>query len=258
MPEADPKNSQLREATKDYFYKTAEAIHNHFPGLTANQLTMFRAVASIASTEAIIKSEDKPYRKLAGVLGYIAFELADGVDGNLANIRAMEVNEPTNLRGNLYDTLSDKTVETYDCFRVAYRSMENGDRIGAILNILAGITSAHPATARAKAEAENIVVKENGLGTRPVRSTCIGLNIAFGNNKHISRVLGATILAMNLHTTRCRISALRDDESKHIVGPLNNDRKQLEARLRYPSLVAFSAISAGIGIRKMQKMRVMK
>ncbi len=247
MPEADPKNSQLREATKDYFYKTAEVIHSRFPGLTANQLTIFRAVASIASTEAIIKSEGQPLNKIAGILGYTAFELADGVDGNLANIRAAEVGEPTNLRGNLYDTLSDKTVETYDCFRVASRSMENGDKLGAAINILAGITSALPATVRAKAEANNIVVKENGLGTRPVRSALIGINIAFGQNKSVSRVLGASILAMNIHTTRCRISALRDEESKHVVGPLNNERKQLEARLRYPSLVAFSAVATVVG-----------
>jgi len=255
MPDADPKNSQLRESTKDYFYKAAEIIHNKFPSVTANQLTIFRAVASMASTEAMIKSEGRPEFKVASMLGYTAFELADGVDGNLANIRAEEANEPTNLRGNLYDTISDKTVETYDCFRIASRSIENGDQIGATINILAGITSALPALFRAKAEAKNKVVKESGLGTRPVRSTLIGLNIAFGNNKNVSRVLGASVLAMNLHTTRCRISALRNEESKHIVGPLNNDRKQLEARLRYPSLVAFSAISIGVGASMLKRNR---
>jgi phosphatidylglycerophosphate synthase len=252
MTDYDPKNSQLREATTDSFYKTANLIHGAFPKLTANQLTMGRAIASIIATEGIVRATT-PRDRIIGCIGYTAFELADGVDGHLANIRAEEHNVPTNLRGNLYDTLSDKTVETYDCFRAAGRSIQQNDKFGATINILAGITSPLPALFRAKAEANNLVVKESGLGTRPVRSSLIGFNLALGENKTTSRVLGASILAMNIHTATSRFMATRNDESKQLLGPLDNERKQLEAKLRYPALVVFSVAAVGVGAKLLRK-----
>ena len=254
MTDFDPKNSHLRESTKDYFYKTADLLHDKLPGLTANQLTIGRAIASIGASEAIVRATTSR-DKLVACIGYTAFELLDGVDGHLANIRAEEHNVPTNLRGNLYDTLSDKTVETYDCFRAANRSIHNGDKIGATINVLAGVTSSMPALFRAKAEANNLVVKENGLGTRPVRSGLIGLNLAFGGNKNVSRALGASVLAMNVHTATGRYLATRVKGSKNLLGPLNNEKKQLEAKLRYPALAVFSIASIGVGIGIMRKTR---
>jgi phosphatidylglycerophosphate synthase len=251
MSEVNPQNSQLRESTKDYFYKTADLLHKTFPNLTANQLTMGRAIATVVSSEAIVRSSHRRSR-IPSSLGYIAFELADGVDGNLARIRDIDDNSPS-LRGNLYDTISDKTVETYNCFRVAYRSIESGDNVGATINVLAGITSPLPALFRAKAEANNLVVKENGLGTRPVRSALIGFNLALGENKHTTRVLGASILAMNIHTASTRFMATRSEKSKLILGTLDNDTKQLEAKLRYPALALFSVASVGVGINLLKK-----
>jgi phosphatidylglycerophosphate synthase len=252
MSETSPQNSQLRESTKDYFYKTADLIHRNYPSLTANQLTMGRAIASMLATEGIVRSSQSK-KKLISVLGYTAFELLDGVDGHLANIRALESDTPTNLRGNLYDTMSDKTVETYNCFKVASRSLNNQDRIGATLNTLAGVTSSLPALFRAKAESNNLVVKENGIGTRPVRATLIGLNLAFGNNKHVSRVIGGSILGMNIHTATKRYFASKNRQSKNVVGYLDNDKKQLEAKLRYPALTIFSLGATAMGYRFLKK-----
>lgn len=247
MSEVDPKNSPVREATKDYFYKAAEYLHSYFPNMTANQLTMLRALALIGASEALINTDDDRILKFASSIAYTAFELADGIDGHLANIEAQEQNRETNLRGNLYDALSDKATEVYNCFRIAERSFANGDQVGGVINVLAGISCPLPATLRARAEKHNMVVKENGLGTRPVRATMIGLNVAFGGNRFISTPLGVIVLAMNAYTTARRIGAVDNPNCAHVIGTLDNDKKQLEAKLRYPSLGAFTVASAGIG-----------
>lgn len=247
MSEIDPKNSPIRDATKDHFFKVAEIIHNAAPYLTANQLTMIRSLAVIASSEVLINTDENPVLKFASMVAYTASELFDGVDGHLANIEAEEQNRETHLRGNVYDAMTDKATEVYNCFRIAERSYKNGDHLGATINILAGITCPLPATFRARSERNNMVVKEMGLGTRPVRATMIGLNVAFGGNRTISRGLGFAVLCMNSYTTIRRIGAQDNPNSSHVIGELNNHKKQNEAKFRYPSLATFSIVSAGVG-----------
>ncbi len=236
------KNSVLREMTDKPFKKFASHLHNNYPRLTANHVTLLTAAASIMTTEFLIRNNEDILSRAVGSIAYVGSRSGDRLDGALAEER-----KETTLFGNLLDALMDKTVESADCFRVALRSLENGDRIGATLNFLAGMTSPLPALFRADAEANNTIVKEGGMGTRPVRSGLIFLNVLFGKNKHVSRVLGGTILAMNLSTTISRINAKNNSDAKHYVGILNNEKAQNEAKVRRKALSIFSAVAIVFG-----------
>jgi len=252
LEQASPNNSPLRESAKDITQSVAVFIDEKFPRITPNQLTMARAVAALGVSALLAKTES-PKVKFAGALGYTLFELADAVDGNLARIKAERNGEETKLNGNLIDALSDKAVESAACYLIAERSIRNGDKIGAAVNILAGITAPLPALFRARAEKHNLVVKESSYGTRPIRSALTGLDLVFGGNRVTSQILGATLAGMNSTTTIRRMGAVRNPDSKEVVGELNNDRKRLESRLRYPALAVFSLGSLAVGLKMLDR-----
>jgi len=252
MEQVNPNNSPLRESANGLTHNVAMYIHENFPSVTPNQLTIIRAVAALGVSAVLAKTES-PKIKFVGAVGYTIFELADALDGSLARIKAEEKGEDTKLNGNLIDALSDKAVESGASFLVAERSIRNGDKIGAAINILAGITAPLPSVFRARAEKHNLVVKESSYGTRPVRSALTGLNLAFGGNRISSQILGAILAGSNGFTAIRRMGAVKNPDSKEVLGELNNEKKQLESRLRYPALAVFSIGALAVGLKMLDR-----
>lgn len=252
MEQVNPNNSPLRESAKGLTDEIALYIHDKFPSITPNHITIARAAAALGVSVVLAKTEN-PKVKFAGALGYTLFELADALDGSLALIKAEENGEETKINGNLIDALSDKVVESGACFLVAERSIRNGDKIGAVLNILAGVSAPLPSVFRARAEKHNLVVKESSYGTRPIRSTLTGLDLTFGGNRVTSQILGAILTGTNSFTAIRRMGAVRNPDSKEVLGELNNDKKQLESRLRYPALALFSIGAIAVGVKMLDR-----
>lgn len=252
MEQSNPNNSPLRDSASNITHNVAMFIHEKFPEVTPNQLTVARAIGALGVSLLLAKTEN-PKVKFAGALGYTFFELADAIDGSLARIRAEENGEETKLNGNLIDALSDKAVESGACFLIAQRSIRNGDKIGAALNILAGITAPLPSVFRARAEKHNLVVKESSYGTRPIRSALTGLDLTFGGNRATSQILGGILAGTNGFTAIRRMGAVRNPDSTEVLGELNNEKKQLESRLRYPALAVFSIGALAVGLKLLDK-----
>ena len=244
---AETNNSRLRALFKNPVESVAIRLTESYPGLTASHIT---AAGTLACLGAAVTAAQAPRTARAVSWMHLAGSLSDALDGPVARAEAARTGGQTTSAGAMFDTLNDRIQEQGAAMSQADIAFGRGDRLGGLLLLAFGATSALPSLARSHAEAKGIVVAEGLLGSRHTRVTlnCLG----YFWNKHPNRVrlLALTGTALNVYNAGTRVSALQPG-SRHNKGRLD-EQKQIAARKRRTML---SVLGAGFAVGSAVKAR---
>ncbi len=154
--------SWLRKMTDPPLQWTTERIHDVFPEITADQVTIAGGLGVAAgSMMQMYQSQEVPSRETQSMTPLIILSaglVADAVDGKMAKING------TYGKGNgaLYDAVTDRTNNAFLAMTRMYQAHAKGSLSGEVLAMTSGMTGLLPSWYRALAEAKAIPVNEGG------------------------------------------------------------------------------------------------
>ncbi len=191
-----PRNSAVRKFFQKSLENTASTVHEHFPQLTANHISILSLVgvsATVLCTALLERKTGTISKKQAFwlILLYVLSSILDGFDGTLAREIAQkhpEIVQPkidSILHGQNVDVTGDRIGEAALALLGMVRAEQHTDTLWFISASLAAITNPLPSVLRAKTEeltpdngqvgSPDLKIKEGGrnilesLGTRQGR-----------------------------------------------------------------------------------------
>ncbi|GEM_PF-6857966 len=247
----DPtRNGFIRDRTKPYMHNLTMKIHERWPKLTPNKVTLASLsaqAAGISLAEAVNRSNISGWKrsalKTAGLLFHAAGALGDGFDGELARIKNQELPGSHDQRlGGHIDYFSDRLTEITASRQRQKTAHKKGNSLGETAALADEITTCLPGVARAVTEAKGKAASEQGknifemLGTRVGRVVLIEAATAF---PRYQEAIDFTAASANIYAAHERLKAGRSNEPEIVPG-----KKREDAKLRVVYLAALSAISA--------------
>ncbi|MBI3955311.1 CDP-alcohol phosphatidyltransferase family protein [Candidatus Gottesmanbacteria bacterium] len=157
---SETRNSPLREMSSGAIQFVVNRLHEAFPDLTPNHLTLLGVVGvATASTLLTLRkgnasSKDKALTAVS-FFSLVVSAIGDGLDGTLA--RTSEAENPGSMNpeiGQLLDVLADRTGENAMAFSRAFQAHKKHNRLGVTLALIEAITSSLPSLMRAFDEKE--------------------------------------------------------------------------------------------------------
>ncbi len=240
---AAPQNSPLRKFFRAPVESALNVIDRRWPWIQPDHITLAGTVV-VLGVDAVVARYPR-----SGIFlwpAYAAASLTDILDGSLARRQAAQTGTKTTSKGAIIDTVSDKTQELMTWYSLAVMARRRGDRVATVLHTLSGMSSTLPALFRARAEAGEVTVAENAIGSRSVRGIVAGVAMGLNGNRLISRALAGSMTAMNITTALQRSRALVPG-SKYKFGTLDDLDKVEAAQERYQVLKAVSPVGIAIG-----------
>lgn len=247
MPErvTTPRNSRIRNLTKDYMMAIAAGVYNIAPWLTPNEITLggFIGVAGVATYAAVLnrttKVEDTKFqRTIAGVI-YTALCLSDGLDGALERyLQSIDSSRKSTVTGALLDVTSDRMQELALALSRAASAYQRGDRLGEVLAYGAALTNPLSSGVRAGGEGyADRVFAENGNNWAEFFGTRLGRAIIGGvatqapefYGIQVQNIADVVLIASNLASSVGRMEVILGNGPR--AGLSNQERA--EARQRF-------------------------
>ncbi len=204
MSSASTRNSGLRKVTKNPIRRVVEAVGEKAPWINANRITAAGTIGVFVADYLVIKH---PKLKKTATAVHTGSSIADSFDGEWERWEVEEKGKEPSKNGPLIDVLADKLQEVTTFASQAIRARRSGNNLAAVAYLAAAATSPLPALFRARAESRGQVVKEGGLGTRPVRATIGAVGIAFADRPVLPLMLGAGTAA--IESSQRRYTALQ-------------------------------------------------
>lgn len=167
--ELSPRNSRLRNLSKEPATKVVAFLNKVFPWLTPNEITILgtAGVGALSLYVTRLEKEGRIDNKTAVkiISSYLALSGTDFLDGSLARYLA-ETGQGTHDSsvGQLVDSLSDRVQEAFSAWMAMYLAAHRGDKIWLITATLSAFTNPLSSLVRAYAEKHGIVVPETGKG----------------------------------------------------------------------------------------------
>jgi phosphatidylglycerophosphate synthase len=251
-----PRNSKAREIAKKPLTKIVELLHNAFPWLTPNQVTILgtAGLGALVVYTSQLEKEGKIdlQTSLKLLAAFAALSGTDAIDGSLARYKAKlgDTSHDSNV-GQLVDSLSDRVQEAFLSWLAMYRAAQQGDKLWLITATLTAITNPLSSIVRAWAESKGIAVPESGnnlfelLGTRLGRAatstTRLLPPLEVGETSAQAIIDGLTAAA----TTKITVSRLQAvQEGQLSEEPLALDEETIKnAKRRFNLLTGLSVIT---------------
>jgi phosphatidylglycerophosphate synthase len=214
-----------------------EAVGEKAPWINANRITAAGAAGVLIADYLFVKH---PKLKKTATALHVGSSVADAFDGEWERWQVEEKGKEPSQNGPLYDVLADKSQEVATFTAQAIKAKKDGKNLASAAYLLAAATSPLPALFRARAESGGHIVKEGGLGTRPVRAAIGAVGIAFGDRSSVPLLLGAGAAAQNIYTASQRYHAA-EPGSPHCIGRLEDAQAVESSQQRYNALQLASA-----------------
>jgi len=156
------RSSWIRDRTNPLTKGFAESLHNIFPGITANYLTIAGGIGVAAGSALRVWSRENhdcdPRLALASLGILIAGFAMDSIDGKMSKLWGTEG------EGAVLDATVDRINNLFLGLTRMHTSSTKDSTLGEILAIGATLTGTLPSMARAKLESEGIAPNEGGKG----------------------------------------------------------------------------------------------
>lgn len=238
------RNNGLRRVVSSPVNETVDFIDEKLPWVTPNMITAASTAGMLALNYLSIKH---PKKGFAIGVAQTAVVLGDLLDGSLARRKATNNGTKTTLGGALADSLSDKIQEVGHGLALSRRARRQGHAFSGAMHLLSGVTAPLPALARSEAESKGVIVREGGLGTRPLRATYSIVNTALLNNRPLAAgALSAFTAAQNIMTAYRRHDAANNPGSPHRIGVIEDPVQMADSGTRFRALGVVTGMAAGI------------
>lgn len=156
--DSERQNSQLRKIASGVVQPMVETLHERFPSVTANHLSILGGLGVALGAYLANRGDSKSSLILMG-LG----NATDGIDGALARTIAAEDPSAIDLmRGDIVDSTSDVVKQLAMNLAQITAAHKRGDRIGETMAYLATVSSPLSTLSRARAEASGEAVQDTG------------------------------------------------------------------------------------------------
>ena len=258
------RNSELRMQTAGMVQNVVDRLHRNLPDLSPTHLNILGAlgvgIGSILSTQRNGKNllHDKVLSTTSlSLIG--ASESLDALDGTLARTIARESPGRINFRrGQLYDTLSDRSQELFMALAHAVYAQKRGDQSGTIMALLNAATNTFPSTARAYAESHGKAVPETERGILGIAGTRAGraiLGVAATIFPEIHGIPNQVILDTLVTSINIANAFDRLRSAKRQTHPPLSQTTRDEATERFKTLALFAGLSLGATLLTYLKLR---
>jgi phosphatidylglycerophosphate synthase len=240
----------LRELIESPLDVTARYIHENYPLLTANVVTVAGGLAMAAMDVGMVLVPNHA-KKFA--VAHSIIRIKDLIDGRLADLEAEDNGGYRSNVGAFLDTFFDRANDYIEGGTLAIRAVQEGDyRIGPLIHTGSGVTSSWPSLGRARAEANAVGVPEGGGGTAAARAGYGVLAHLLTDHPKATRAISAFSAAQNIRTARHRLQATAEN-SEYASGSVS-DKKIKLAKIRYPMLGTISILEGAIALKFLSKL----
>ncbi len=183
----DSRNGFLRQRTSSTVQKITGKLHQRFPEVTPNHLTIAGLIGvSLAGAYAAYEQNSKgekyyssPFSILLPLSVMFGSMLCDALDGSLA--RTIQKENPlahNSSSGQQVDGLADRMSELMLGIIRMVAAHNRNDPLGEIIAFTATLTNAFPSLLRGFAEEQGHIVPETGKGLTGLLGTRIGRSTA--------------------------------------------------------------------------------
>lgn len=240
---SETRNSRLRELSAGLIETVTGRIHQTFPYLTPDHITLFGSVGTAVGSALAMGGNQALTLATLGLAN-----LSDAFDGALARTIERELPGSIDFKsGAIKDALSDRFQELFMAISRAVTAHRRVDKIGSLVALSAALTNSLPSTARAFAESRGIAVPESGRGAMGILGTRVGrgsLGVAATAFPEIKGV-PVQIVADILVTIANLAAAI--DRAKRINGasPALSRETQADAQTRLKALMVFTGLALG-------------
>ncbi|HEY5442847.1 MAG TPA: CDP-alcohol phosphatidyltransferase family protein [Candidatus Saccharimonadales bacterium] len=239
------QNSPLRKLVADPVDKAVTFIHEKFPAVQPDHLTIAGTLMVLGAAALAIKNPEKPIRTTAL---FTAGCVTDIGDGALKRKQIEEGIGEATIDGVLLDSLADRIQEIAIFLALSVIARRRDNDVAADNYLVAAVTSALPAVWRAKAEEQGLIVAEATLGGRVPRAVGAGAGIAFNKNQDATDILSAIAKLNNLLTAGDRRDVVQNGaESPHYRGSDTREKFMREAAIKKKALVRMAMAGAVAG-----------
>jgi phosphatidylglycerophosphate synthase len=256
-PSADnTRNSAIREITAPLRKKIVEKLHEEFPDLSPDHLSILAAVGvGIGAVFAAVENKRKgsDLVKLVTAAELVVSSALDAFDGELA--RLLEKSSPQKIdffKGGLKDAAGDRLQELFLWLSHYYAARQRGDRKGEVTALCSLVTNTLPSIARAYTENRGYTVLETGirpdrfLGSRFGRVVVGIVGAVYPEIKNIPvQAIGDGLVAVsNLASFYERLRVGRNGQPEELS---LEKKKEAQARLFVLTGLALVSLSSAIG-----------
>lgn len=239
------RNNPLREVFQRPIGAAVDLIDARAPWITPDGITVSGTLGVLAVDFLIA---GRPNNSPALNAAHAALNVTDILDGGLARKRAEDRGIETTNKGAILDTLSDKLQEFAVFAALSQKAAKNGNNGASTVHLLAGMSSVMPALFRSRAEASGGIVKEGGLGTRPVRALMGIAALSASNRPCVSAAISGATFFMNT-TTSVRRSLATNPDSKHRIDEIKDPAQIAASKQKHRILQAAAAVSTAAGVK---------
>ena len=252
------RNAWFREATCGSIQSITKVLHECFPDLTADHITV-AGVVGVAIGAVIAETQNRNTdnnlsRKIPTVLFLGAASILDAFDGAIARLRAKESSGADNSHGQLVDVIADRIQEATLATSRAVSANKRGDRAGELLAYVSEMSNVAPSLMRAISETRGVTVPEAGrnvigfLGTRVGRSMTVIASTVFPEIRGIptQKIIDILNITANALTTYDRTkTAFSEPETDNLLP--SDKREEAEVRAKVLTGIAGATIISAIG-----------
>ena len=178
---------------------------NH-PNVKPDDITRFGKYLVLGANAAVNLWPD---HSALPVVAYTVGGMADGVDGELADIKNKKDGIPTTIDGMMHDAKTDRLEEVITFANLSLLARRHGNRYAASLYAVATMTAGWSSLMRAEYESRGLIGGEGGLGSHADRLIMGGVGLGFNERPAVSNVVSELVVATSLRTTKDRWDILR-------------------------------------------------
>ncbi len=253
-PSADnTRTSGIREVTAPLRKRVVEKLHEEFPYLTPDALSIISAAGvGIGAIAAAIENEKGAGKLVKAVtaMEIVASSVLDAFDGELA--RLLDKLSPGSndfFAGQLKDAVSDRFQELFLWLSHYYAAKKREDKLGEVTAMASIVTGVLPSLARAYAEKQGYKVSETGVrpdrffGSRLGRTIVGIVGAVYPEIKGVSvqSIGDGLVTVANMINTYERLNIAQAKKAKEL-----SQEKMHEAQVRFFVLGGVAAVSLGV------------